>query len=223
MPSNHLILCCPLLLLPSVFPSIMVFSNELALRIRWPKYQSFSFNISPSNECSGLISFRVDWFDLLAVHGTCKSLLQNHSSKASIFWHSALFMVQLSHPYMTIGKSIALTRWTFVGNQTEYKTKRIQVRLLCRFYQSIRLVTGLPWRLIGKEPACNTEHLQCRRPSFNLWIGKIPWRRKQQPIPYSCLENPMNRGVLWAIQSMGLQELDMTQQLNHHHQAWQKF
>ena len=115
MPSNHLILCCPLLLLPLVFPSIRVFSNESALFIRWPKYWSFSFNISPSNEHSGLISFRMDWLDLLAVQGTLKSLLQHHSSKASILWHSALFIVQLSHPYMTSGKTIALTRWTFVG------------------------------------------------------------------------------------------------------------
>ena len=115
MPSNHLILCHPLLLLPSVFPSIRVLSNESALRMRWPKYWSFSFNISPANEYSGLISFRVDWLDLLAVQGTLKSLLQHHSSKASILWHSAFFMVQLSHPYMTIGKIIALTRQTFVG------------------------------------------------------------------------------------------------------------
>ena len=178
MLSNHLTLGYPLLILPSIFPSIRVFYNESVLCIRCPKYWSFNFIISPSNEYSGLISFRIDWFDLLAVQGTLKSLLQHCSSKASILRLSALFMVQLSHPYMTIGKSIALTRWTFVGKQTEYKTKRIQVRLLCRFYQSIRLVTGLPWRLIGKEPACNTEHLQCRRPSFNLWIGKIPWRRK---------------------------------------------
>ena len=115
MPSNHLILCCPLLLLPSIFPSIRVFSNESALHIRWPKYWSFSFNISPSNEHPGLISFRMDWLDLLAVQGTLKSLLQHHSSKASILWHSAFFRVQLSHPYMTTGKTIALTRWTFVG------------------------------------------------------------------------------------------------------------
>ena len=115
MPSNHLILCHPLLLLPSIFPSIRVFSNESALRNRWPKYWSFSFSISPSNEHSGLIFFRVDWFDLLAVPGTLKSLLQHHSWKASNFWHSAFFMVQLSHPYMTTGKAIALTRWTFVG------------------------------------------------------------------------------------------------------------
>ena len=115
MPSNHLILCRPLLLLPSVFPSINVFSNKSALHIRWPKYWSFSFNISPSNEHSGLISFRMVWLDLLAVQGTLKSLLQHHSSKASILLHSAFFIVQLSHPYMTTGKTIALTRWTFVG------------------------------------------------------------------------------------------------------------
>ena len=110
MPSNHLILCCPLLLLPSVFPSIRVFSSELILHIRWPKYWSFSFSISPSNEYSGLISFRMDWADLLAVQGTLKSLLQHHSSKASILRHSALFIVQISHPYMTTGKTISLTR-----------------------------------------------------------------------------------------------------------------
>ena len=115
MPSNHLILCHPLLLPPSIFPSIRVFNRESALCIRWSKYWSFSFSISPSNEHSGLISFRIDWFDLLAVQGTPKSLLQHHSSKASILWCSAFFMVQLSHPYMTPGKTIALTRWTFVG------------------------------------------------------------------------------------------------------------
>ena len=115
MPSNHLILCHPLLLLPSIFASFRVFSNESALRIRWPKYWSFSFNKSPSNEYSVLISFRIDWLDLLAVQGTVKSLLQHHSSKASILWHSAFFIVQLSHPYITTGKTIALTRWTFVG------------------------------------------------------------------------------------------------------------
>src|SRR5574341_137073 len=113
MPSNHLILCCPLLLLPSTFPNIMVFSSESALRIRWPKYWSFSFNISPSNEHPGLISFRMDWLDLLAVHGTLKSLLQHQTSKASILPRSAFFIVQLSHPYMTTGKTIALTRQTF--------------------------------------------------------------------------------------------------------------
>ena len=115
MPSNHLILCHPLLLLPSIFPSISVFSNESALRIRWPKDWSFSFNISPSNEHPGLICFRMDWLDLLAVQGTLKSLLQHHSSKASIPQWSAFFIVQLSHPSLTIGKTIALTRWTFIS------------------------------------------------------------------------------------------------------------
>ena len=114
MPSNHLILCRPLLLLPSVFPSIRVFSNESVLHIRWPKYWSFSFSISPSNKHPGLISFRMDWLDLLGVQGTLKSLLQHHSSKASILQCSAFFIVQLSHPYMTTGKTIALTRWTFI-------------------------------------------------------------------------------------------------------------
>ena len=115
MPSNHLILCCPLLLSPSIFPSIRVFSNELVLHIRWPKYWSFSFSTSLSNEYSGLISFRIDWFDLLAVQGIFKSLLQHQSSKASILWQSAFFIVQLSYPYMITGKTIALTRWTFAG------------------------------------------------------------------------------------------------------------
>ena len=114
IPSNHLILCHPLLLLPSIFPSIRVFFNESALCIRWPKYWSFSFKISPSNEHPGLISFRTDWLDLLVVQGTLKSLLQHHNSKASVLQHSAFLIVQLSHPYMTTGKTIALTRWTFV-------------------------------------------------------------------------------------------------------------
>ena len=115
MPSNHLILCHPLLILPSIFPSIRVFANESALHIRWPKYWHFRFSTSPSNEYSGLIFFRIDWLDLLAVQGTLKSLLQHHSSKASILWCSAFFIVQLSHQYMTTGKTIALTIWTFVG------------------------------------------------------------------------------------------------------------
>ena len=115
MPFNHLILCHPLLLPPSIFPSIRVFSNESALPFRWPKYWSFSFSISPSNEYSGLISFRMEWLDLLAVQGTLKSLLQHHSSKASVLFCSAFFTVRLSHPYMTVGKTIALTIWTFVG------------------------------------------------------------------------------------------------------------
>ena len=115
MPSNYLILCCPLLLLPSIFPSIRVFSNESVLHMRWPKDWTFRFNISPANEHSGLISFGMDRLDLLAVQGTLKSLFQHHSSKTSILWCSAFFIVQLSHPYMSTGKTIALTRWTFVG------------------------------------------------------------------------------------------------------------
>ena len=118
MPSNHLILCRPLLLMPSIFPRIRVFSNESVLHIRWPKYWSFSFSINPSNEYSGLISFRMDWLDLLVVHGTLESLLQHHSSKASILLRSAFFTVQLSHAYMTTRKTIALTRQTFVGKVT---------------------------------------------------------------------------------------------------------
>ena len=114
-PSSHLILCHPLLLLPPILPSIRVFSNESTLHMRWPKYWSFSFSISPSKEHPGLISFRIDWLDLLAIQGTLRRLLQHHSSKASILWHSAFFTVQFSHPYMTTGKTIALTRRTFVG------------------------------------------------------------------------------------------------------------
>ena len=127
MPSNHLVFCRPLLLPPSIFPSIRVFSNESVLRIRWPKYCSFNFNISPSDEHPGLISFRMDWLDLLAVQGTRKSLLQHHSSKASILWCSAFFIVQLSHPYMTTGKTIALTRWTFAFHMLS--------RLVITFFQ----------------------------------------------------------------------------------------
>ena len=133
MPSSHLILCRPLLLLPSIFPSIRVFSNESALHIRWSKYWSFSFSISPSNEHPGLISFRMDWWDLLAVQGILKSLLRHHSSKASVLQHSAFFIVQLSSPYMTTGKIIALTRWTFVG-----KVMSLLFNMLSR------LVIGLP-------------------------------------------------------------------------------
>ena len=134
MPFNHLILCRPLLLLPSIFPIIRVFSNESALHIMWPKYWSFGFNISPSNEHPGLISFRMDWLDLLVVHGTLKSLCQHHSLKASILWHSAFFIVQLSHSYMTIGNTIALTRQTFVG-----KVMSLLFNMLCRL-----VITFLP-------------------------------------------------------------------------------
>ena len=129
MPPNHLILCCTLLLLPSIFSRIRVLSNESALRIRWPKYWSFSFNISPSSEHSGLISFRMDWLDLLAVQGTLKGLLQHNSSKASILWCSVFFIVQLPHPYRTIGKTIALTRQTFVD-----KVMSLLFNMLSRFH-----------------------------------------------------------------------------------------
>ena len=127
MPSSHLMLCCPLLLLPPIPPSIRVFSNESTLHMRWPKYWSFSFSIIPSKEIPGLISFRIDWLDLLAVQGTLKSLLQHHSSEASILWRSAFFTVQLSHPYMSTGKTIALTRQNFVGKVITQLLKRIHL------------------------------------------------------------------------------------------------
>ena len=134
MLSNHLIFCCPFLLLPSIFPSIRIFSSQSVLHIRWPKYWSFSFSISPSNEYSRLISFRIDWLDLFAVQGTLRSLLQHHSSKASILWCSAFFIVQLSHPYMTTGKTMALTTRTFVG-----RVMSLLFNILSRF-----IITFLP-------------------------------------------------------------------------------
>ena len=148
MPSNHLILCHPLLLLPSIFPSVKVFSNESALRTRWPKYWSFSFDISPSNEHPGLISFRMDWMDLLAVQGTLKSLLQHHSSKASILWRSAFFVVQLSHPYMTTGKTIALTRRTLVDKVMSLlfnMLSRLVITFLPRYSQVSQLYSFIQW------------------------------------------------------------------------------
>ena len=138
MPSNHLILCHPLLLLPSIFPSIRVFSNESALCLRWPRYWSQSFSTSSSNECSGLISFRLDWLDLLAVQGTLKSLLQHHSSKSSVLWLSAFFIVQLSHPYMTTGNTIALRRWTFVSKVMSLLFNMLST-LLQLFFQGARV------------------------------------------------------------------------------------
>ena len=149
MPSNHLILCHSLLLPPSIFPSIRVFSNDSVLHIRWPKYWSFSFNISPSNEYSGLISFRMDWLYLLAVQGALKSLLQYHNSKTSILGHSAFFTVQLSHPYMTTGKTIALTRWTFVD-----KVMSLLFNMLSRL-----VITFLPRSSVFSFHGCN-HHLQ---------------------------------------------------------------
>ena len=144
MPSNHLILCPPLLLPPSIFPSIRVFSNESFLHIRWPKYWSFSFSISPSSEYSGLISFRVDWLDLLAVQGTLKSLLQHHSSKTSILQCSAFFIVQLSHPYITTGKTLALTRWTFVGKVTSLLFNMLSRLVITFLPRSTRLLISWP-------------------------------------------------------------------------------
>ena len=144
MPYNHLNLCRPLLLPPSIFPSIRVFSNDSVLPTRWPKYWSFSFNISPPSEYSGLISFRMDWLDLLVVQGTLKSLLQHHSSKSSILQCSAFFIAQLLHPYMTTGKTTALTRWTFAGKVTS-----LLFNMLSRL--------GFPDISVGKESACNAE------------------------------------------------------------------
>ena len=143
MPSSHLILCCPLLLLPLIPPSIRVFSNESILHMRWPKYWSFSFSISPSNEHPGLISFRTDWMDLLAVQGSLKSLLQHHSSKASILRHSAFFTVQLSHPYMTTGKTIAFTRRTFVGKVMSLLFNMLSRLVITFLPRSKRLL--FPW------------------------------------------------------------------------------
>ena len=168
MPSNYLILCYPLLLLPSVFISIRVLSNETALHIRWPKYWSFDFSNSPSNENSGLISFRIDLFDLPEVQGTLKSLLQHHSSKVSILQYSTFFMVQLSHPYMTTGKTIALTRCTFVS------------KVMSLLFNTLsRLVMGFPESSAGKESACN--------------MGKRK-KEKESEVDWSCptLCNPMD-------------------------------
>ena len=156
MPSNHLILCCPLLLPPSIFPSIKIFSNESVLRIRWPKYWSFSFSISPSKEYSGLVSFRMDWLDLLAVQGTLKSLYQHHSSKASILRHSAFFIVQLSNPYVTTGKTIALTRQTFVDKVMSLLFNKLS-RLVVAFLPRSRHL------LISRLQSPSTEILEPKR------------------------------------------------------------
>ena len=177
MPSNHLSICCPLLLLPLIFPSIRVFSNESALRIRWPKYWRFSFNISSSNEHPGLISFRMDWLDLLAVQGTLKNLLQHHSSKASIPWHSAFFIVQLSHPYMTTRKTIAFTRQTFVGKVRSLlfnMLSRLVItflprskRLLISWLQSLSAVILVPPKI---ESLSLFPHLFAMK-----WWDRMPW------------------------------------------------
>uniref|UniRef100_A0AC11CUR3 Uncharacterized protein n=1 Tax=Ovis aries TaxID=9940 RepID=A0AC11CUR3_SHEEP len=170
MPSSHLILCCPLLLLPPIPPSIRVFSNESTLRMRCPKYWSFSFSIIPSKEHPGLISFRMDWLDLLAVQGTLKSLFQHHSSKASILWRSAFFTVQLSHPYMTTGKTIALTRWTFVGKVTSLPFNMLS-RLVITFLPRSKhlLISWLqsPSAVILEPPKIKSDTVSTVSPSIS--------------------------------------------------------
>ena len=182
MPSNHLILSCPLLPLPSIFPSIWVFLNESVLRIRWPKYWSFSFSISLSNEYSGLISFRIDWLGLLAVQQSCKSLLQHHSSKASILWSSAFLIFQLSHPCMTTGKTIALTRWTLVG-----KVMSLLFNMLSRLIKKLiafpprsshLLISWLlsPSAVIFEPPKIKSLTVPIVSPSiFHVWWDQMPW------------------------------------------------
>ena len=183
MPSNHLILCCPLLILPSIFPSIRVFSNELALLIRWPKYWSFTFNISPSNDHSGLISFRMDWLDLLAVQETLKSLLQYHSSKASTLQCSTFFIVQLSHPHMTTGKAIALTLQTFVG-----KVMSLHFNTLSRF-----IITFLP----------RSKHLLISSPHYLASIITNSWGLSCGPAVESALQMHRSRiqTLVWELRS----------------------
>ena len=171
MPSNHLILCHPFLLPHAIFPIIKVFSNESVLRIRWPKYCSFSFSISPSNEYSGLISFRLDRLDLLAVQGTLKSLLQHHSSKASILWYSAFFIVQLSHPYMTTGKTIALTRWTFVDKVMTLLFNMLSRLLIAFLPRSKHLL--ISWLQSLPTVIWNPKNKICH--CFHLWWDWMPW------------------------------------------------
>ena len=169
MPSIHLILCCPLLLLPPIPPSIRVFSNESTLHMRWPKYWSFSLNISPSNEHPGLVSFRMDWLDLLAVQGTLKSLLQHHSSKPSILRWSAFFTVQLSHPYMTTGKTIALNRQTFVGKVISLLLKMLSRLVITFLPRSKRLLISwlqLPSSVILEPPKTKSDTVSTVSPSI---------------------------------------------------------
>ena len=185
MPSNHLILCHPLFLLPSIFPSIRIFSIESVLHIRWPKYWNFSFTVSPSKEYSGLISFRMDQLNLLAVQGTLKSLLQHHSSKASIFQHSSVFTVQLSHPYMTTGKTIALTRQTFVGKVMSLLFNMLSRLVIPFFPRSKRLLISWlqsPSAVILEPPKVKSltvisghkelEHDLATKQQFGVWEKK---------------------------------------------------
>ena len=179
MPSNHLLLCPPLLLLPLIFPSIRVFSNESVFCIWWPKYWCFSFNNNPSNEYSGLISFRIDWFDLLAVQGTLKSLLQHHSSKASILWCSTFFIVQLSHPYMTSGKTIALVRWTFVSKVMFLLT--MLSRLVIAFHPRSKCLNFMAAFTICSD--FGGKSMQFSRPEY--WSG----------LPFPSLRDLPNPGI----------------------------
>ena len=176
--SNHLILCHPILLLPSIFPSVRVFSNESALHIRWPKDWSFSFSNNSSNEYSGLIFFRIGWFNILAVQRTLKSILQQHNSKTSILWCLVFFMDQHSHLYMTTGETMDLTIWTYVS-----KAMALLFNMLPRF------VIGTS----GKEPTCQCR--RCKRHGFDPWVGKIPWRRAWQSIPVFLPGESHGRGA----------------------------
>ena len=171
IPSNHLIHCHPLLLPPSIFPSIRVFLNESVLHIKWPKYWSFHFSISSSNEYSGLISFRMDWLDLLAVQGTRKSLLQHHSSKASILRHSAFFTVQLSHPYMTTGKTIALTRWAFVGKVMSLLFNMLSRLVIAFLPRSKHLL--ISWPQSPSAVILKPKKIVCHR--FHYFPIYLPW------------------------------------------------
>ena len=177
--SSHLILCRPLLLLPPIPPSIRVFSNESTRRVRWPKYWSFRLSISPSNEHPGLISFRMDWLDLLAVQGTLKSLLQHHSAKASIFWHSAFFTVQLSHPYMTTGKTIVLTRWTFVGKVMSllfHMLSRLVITFLPRSKRLLASWLHSPSAVILEPPKIKSDTVSTVSTSIShKWWDQMPW------------------------------------------------
>ena len=179
MPSNYLILRCPLLLLPSIIPSIRVFSNQSVLWIRWPKYWSFSFKISPSNEQPGLISFRMDWLDLLAVQGALKSLLQYHSSKAPILWFSAFFIVQLSHSYMTIGKAVALTRQIFVGKIMSLLFNMLSWLVIGFLPRSKHLLISwlqLPSAVILEPPKIKVSHCPLFPHLFAMkWWDRMPW------------------------------------------------
>ena len=214
MPTNHLILCHPFLLLPSIFPSLKVFSDESVLHIRWPKYWNFSFNISSCNEYSGLISFRIDWFDLLAVQGILKSLLQHHSSKASILWHSAFFMVQLSHPYMTAGNTIVLTRRTFVG-----KVMSLLFNILSRLiigkgngtqlqYSCLEnpMDGGAWWAAVHGVAKSRT-----RLSNFTFTFYFHHWRRKWQPTPVFLPGESQGWGNLVSCRLWGRTESDTTE------------